>query len=327
MQSVESESIIRSLFEKYYADRQNDGGVYSSSHWRQLHEQTTVNFNGNDVVSLKGVGFGDLQNRSFIYQFFSWLTILCYVLVLKDWYKILQLLPSAMQLSRKMGMVFTYDAFRQVCVLAALEPYFRNPRVRIINIGDGYGFLSLLIKTRYPETKIFLVDLGKTLLFQAYYCQKIFVKNKHCLVRNEQDFSLESDFVYCAAEDLEVLKSQTFNIAINIASMQEMNKQTVERYFLFLRQSLHRDGYFYCCNREEKVMVGGEISRLTEYPWQSMDQHFWDDECPWYRFFLSIHRTVRGSQIGRFRIPFVNYFDGAVRHRLTKLQTFSEVKR
>ena len=150
MQSVESDSIVRRLFEKYYDKSQNEGELYAFSHWRQLHKEATVNLDGNDGVSLAGVGFGDLQNRSLVYHFFSWLTIFCYVLVLKNRYKILRLLPAAMQLSKKMGIFSTYDVFRQVCVVVALEPYFKNPCVRIINIGDGYGFLSALIKSQYP---------------------------------------------------------------------------------------------------------------------------------------------------------------------------------
>ncbi len=323
MLSIESESMTRRLFDEYYANPHGADESCYSSHWHQLHKEAKVDFEKDTIVSLKAIGFGDLQNRSLVYRFFSWLTILWYLVILKERRKILRLFPSAFKLSRKMGLFFTYDAFRQVCVLAVLEPYFKKQNLRIINIGDGYGFLSAMIKDQYPQAKIFLVDLGKTLLFQAHYCQKAFPQARFCLVKKGEAVSDEVDFVFCTAEDLEGLNSQKFDMALNIASMQEMNSQAIDRYFDFLRSTIVLDGIFYCCNRQEKVMVGGEVSRLVDYPWRQDDEHFLDEVCPWYRFVLSFHKTKRGPTIANMRVPFVNYFDGKIQHRLTKLSVHS----
>lgn len=325
MQSSDTGSITRYLFKQYYDKPQNADGHHYSSHWRQLHKDAKVVFDKDNLVSLTACGFGDLQNHSIVYLFFSWITIFCYLAILQQRNKILALFPAAMKLSREMGLNFTYDAFRQVCALAVLEPYLKKTDLRIMNIGDGYGFLSALIKKQYPQAKISLVDLGKTLLFQAHYCQRAFPQARFYLVKKNEAVDQQADFVLCPAEDLEVLGSQKFDVALNIASMQEMNSPTIKSYFDFLRQTMSPDGVFYCCNRQEKVMPGGEVSRLAEYPWQKNDKHLLDEVCPWYRFFLSSHRARRGPTIANQRVLFVNYFDGTIAHRLTQFNAHRQV--
>ncbi len=318
MPPLECENIVRRLFADYYAAPQKAEEGYTSRHWQELHKEVQVDFNGDAVVSLAGSGFGDLQNGSGVYRLCSWLTIVSYLLILKERARIFSLLPTALKLLKRMSLKFSYDAFRQVCFLAVLEPYLSKPAVRILNIGDGYGFLSALIKDKYPDAKIVLADLGKTLLFQAHFCQKAVPQARHFLVGRDVPVSPLADFVYCSVENLDVLSSHAFDIAINIASMQEMNQRTVQRYFSFLRQTITDDGYFYCCNRAEKMFSDGEVSRLADYPWSPGDTVVWDEVCPWYRFFFSLQKTSQGLRIGKLRVPFVNYFDGPVWHRLVR---------
>ena len=111
------------------------------------------------------------------------------------------------------------------------------------------------------------------------------------------------------------------DITINIASMQEMNAPTVKAYFAFLRSHLKSQNYFYCCNRREKVMPGGEISRFDDYPWDVADRVAMDGPCPWHRYYFSHHPTKNGLKVFGLRAPFVNFFDGVIWHRLTALRT------
>ncbi len=319
MHTASTQDIVRQLFDKYYASSDDRHDPLTSSHWRQYHQEANIRFEGQSLVFLSGVGFGDLQNHSFVYRLFSWITVVCYLIVLKNRFKILSILPTAISLAKKMGLFFTYDAFRQVCLLAALQPCLSKKDLRVVNIGDGYGYFSALLKTYYPNSKIVLIDLGKTLLFQANYCQRVFPDESHLLISDRVVPDGHENFVYCPAEHLEILLGMEFDLAVNVASMQEMNAKTVDRYFTFLRKVLRSDGLFYCCNREEKIMPGGEVSRISEYPWHQDDQHLWNEVCPWYRFFLTWHQALRGPRLGKFRIPFFNYFDGTLRHRLSRL--------
>ena len=187
-------------------------------------------------------------------------------------------------------------------------------------IGDGYGFLSALIKAIFPKASIVLVDLGKTLLFQSYYCQKVYPGCTHLLPH--MVFEKERvDFVYCPTERLNELERYRFDLAVNIASMQEMNLLTIQRYFDFLRRTLQKKNLFYCCNRESKTLPGGELVVFNKYPWHENDEYLVDEYCPWHDYFFSPARTRLGLRIKGVRVPFVNYYDGKHIHRMARLET------
>ena len=100
--------------------------------------------------------------------------------------------------------------------------------------------------------------------------------------------------------------------------MQEMNVGTIERYFNFIRGHVTEDNRFYCCNRIEKKLVGGETLRIDDFPWNSQDKHLIDEKCPWRKYLLYHRKTSeRGMTIGKWRVPFINYPDGDLKHRLT----------
>lgn len=89
--------------------------------------------------------------------------------------------------------------------------------------------------------------------------------------------------------------------------MQEMNLDSIHRYFKFLRLNSSKDNLFYCCNRRLKTLPGGEVIEFSKYPWHINDQHFIDEEPLFYRYFMSPY------------FPFVHYFEGRMQHRLTNL--------
>jgi len=184
----------------------------------------------------------------------------------------------------------------------------------------GYGFLASLFKERFPNSSIVLVDLGKILVFQAYYCQKAHPQNVHESVFSGGEIDLSKcDFVYCPAEFLSKASQLTYDVAVNIASMQEMTTSSLVGYFQFLRRQMEADGLLYCCNRERKVLVGGEVLEFKHYPWHPKDVHLVDETCPWHKYYLSFITTANGPRVFGARIPFVNDFDGPTRHRLTRL--------
>ncbi len=185
-------------------------------------------------------------------------------------------------------------------------------------IGDGYGLLSVLFKILFPNSTITLIDIGKTLLFQTYFCQKALPNCVHELVYDTA-LKNDADFIYCPVESLSMLETFKYDIAVNVASMQEMNEITVIRYFNFLRKCLNENNLFYCCNRELKILSGGEISDFYKYPWNDEDQHFIHEICPWHNYFLSTQHTSNGFKIAGIRVPFINYYDGNHIHRLTRI--------
>ena len=224
-------------------------------------------------------------------------------------------------------MFFSYDVFRQCCIASILEPYiaqWRNPKILLI--GDGYGILSGLLKIRFPESRLFLVDIFPALLSQAVVLGVSMPEIRQELTysaglrKNETgDCNTPAEITFCHANDLSLLDGNTFHLVINVASMQEMTPDAVGSYFTFIRSHLSTEGLFYCCNREEKVLPGSEILRFADYPWHKMDKHLLDEEPPFYRWFFSPRPTARHLKVGTIPLPFGRLFDGPMRHRLTRL--------
>lgn len=252
------------------------------------------------------------------------LCIASYLARLPNRLVLLRACRDASEVCAKMGLHLTLDTFRQVCTLDLLRRFVpamsRGRELTLLMIGDGLGLLSGLIKQAYPDATLVLVDIGRTLLFQAYYCQKGFPTAIHARAESVADPG-DADFVYCPAEELAHLERFRYDVAVNIASMQEMNTQTIERYFSLLRRRSRRDNVFYCCNRESKTLAGGEVVRFHDYPWAEADRIIVDGPCPWHRYFFSRERRTRGPTVFGRRVPLVSYFDGTLLHRLVVLAT------
>jgi hypothetical protein len=90
--------------------------------------------------------------------------------------------------------------------------------------------------------------------------------------------------------------------------MQEMDDAVIKNYFRFMRAGIFEKKYFYCCNRVEKRLPDGNVTRFAEYPWQRDDVVLLDGLCPWYREYPS---SIP---------PFWRPFDGPIRHRLVVLR-------
>lgn len=325
---METTEIINHLYTHYYLE-DNTPELFVSSYWKYYQSQVKVRIEDGNIESLVGASFGDLQQKSVISQAFSGLAICSYLLKLPNRKEICQLIKPSIDLTKRMRLSFTYDAYRQMCSLMLIRRHLKGRKgINVIIIGDGYGFLSSLIKEIYPDSRILLVDLGRILLFQAYYCGRAHPRRSHYLVTPSAKLvqnQLDYDFIYCPAESLKLLDSFSFNLAINILSMQEMNEETIEFYFNYLRQHLVSQNLFYCCNRERKELFGGEVVEFFKYPWSENDTHLIDECCAWQRYYLSMGKAKNGPKLLNFRIPFVNYYDGLIRHRLTILDVNQEL--
>lgn len=327
-----NQELIKDLFKNYYSS-DNTPKKFVSSHWEYYSEKFNVKLDGEgNIVSLKGEGFGDMFGGTLVSRILAYLCNISYFIRLPYKKDLYHLIIESIRICNSMGAYFSFDCFRQVCALSLvkrnLTEDMKNKHLIFLIIGDGYGFLSCLIKSTLPNSTIVLVDLGKTLLFQGYYCQRAHpncvhygIDHKNKIV--EGDFK-KYDFIYCPTQFLDKISTLKYDVTINIASMQEMNFSTVERYFNFIRNCSNNENLFYCCNREQKILQGGEILEFGKYPWDKNDEHLVDEYCPWYKYFFSASIAESGPKIYSIRIPFVNYFDGQMRHRLTIMSVFHD---
>lgn len=133
--------------------------------------------------------------------------------------EVLRAFPMARATACRMGLAFTQDSVRQLCTLVLLQPYI-TPQSRLLLIGDGFGLLAGLIRATYPTADVALVDLSFTLREQE--------------TRLVRSFGADG-FTFTHAAKLDTLADQRFTLAINVASMQEMDPPEVARYFKFIR--------------------------------------------------------------------------------------------
>jgi hypothetical protein len=184
-------------------------------------------------------------------------------------------------------------------------------------IGDGYGLLAALVKSRWPDAQLVMIDLGQSLLFQAVYCQKAHPQATHATAGSTD--AANADFVYCASDRRRAIEAMTFDVAVNVASMQEMDPATVSGYFDFLRGHMMPANLFYCCNRESKSLPDGQVSAFAAYPWRPTDQVHLDGPCPWHQYYLTPRWTGRSPRILGLPLLGVSGYDGIHLHRLVTL--------
>jgi hypothetical protein len=126
-------------------------------------------------------------------------------------------------------------------------------------------------------------------------------------------------FVFCPADHIHSIPGGQIDLALNVASMQEMDPSIIADYFALIRERKTR--FFYNCNRLEKHLVGGEVTRYMEYPWKTEDQYLVDELCPWHQWFfeMSSHCEATHARFKGINIPFIYQYDGPHWHRLVQL--------
>lgn len=212
--------------------------------------------------------------------------------------------------ARKQGRIYDQEMLRQALVLARVLEFGEIPAGPVAVIGDGFGSLSTLILSSLSGSKVVAVNLAKTLLTDILYCRAALPRLGVALAVDEESYRAaladqKIRLVALCADDAELLGGAPLAAAFNVASMQEMDPPVIARYFALLRRA--ETGLFYCCNREEKRLPDGTITRFADYAWSPKDGVLLDELCPWHDFYYLL------------RPPFYFSYDGPIRHRLARL--------
>ena len=151
----------------------------------------------------------------------------------------------------------------------------------VCEIGPGTGNLSSLFFYHF-NTKLFLIDLPRTMLFSFSYLSQSF-PNAKILLPNEIDagnYGLsEHDIIMMTPDQTSIIPDGTVDLTVNVGSMQEMVKESIDSYFKMIDRITKRKGYFFSNNRVEKIMDGQPI-RFSEYPWRSHTQTVFFEIAP-----------------------------------------------
>jgi hypothetical protein len=201
---------------------------------------------------------------------------------------------TAKDILTEVGKGYSMDVLRQVISLAYLndKKVVREGGTSCV-IGDGYATMSsLLLKNK--RQRVVLVNLSKTLWIDLWHL-KLLLKGKFStdvtLVTSEDSilrFLSETkdkpSVIAIEAKNHQLLQFCPLDLIINIASMQEMNPEVIEEYFIDMSSAAkHNSSVFYCCNRGYKTLPDGTMLSFKDYPWHFSSQILEDEICPWYK--------------------------------------------
>ena len=224
---------------------------------------------------------------------------------------------AAASIARRQNRVYDKDLLRHTLTLATLRDQLdlESEADPIAVIGDGFGNMTALILASLPKSRVILVNLTKTLLVDLAFIHKAFPNTGIALIRDAEEMTealARTDIRVMAirADNAQLLAGTPIALAINILSMMEMNPPVTKMYFDVLRQCPRASTAFYCCNRIEKRLPDGTITRFFDYPWDRDDEILIDEPTPWDKF------AYRGAP------PF--YYKGSTtHHRLVHLKKIS----
>lgn len=325
VRNLTAQNATQKLYRNFLSQKQ--AGLtqgYASSHWEHYRSFFNIRDSEDGIIhSIDGVGFGSCKYRSTAHRILDNLCVFSHFLYLTHRKELFSVFSKIRHIVNKIGLSPTLDVFRQACTLWLLSKYIEQLQItsslQLIVIGDGYGVFSTLFKNHYPDCGITLVDLPETLMIQSINCQKVYPEARHTVVEYDSD-GIHSGFNYCTPDNIGKLSFHRFHIAVNVASFQEMSNKMISSYFGILRETLHQDNLFYCCNREKKTMPDGEVTQINKYPWLADDMVLLDELCPWYHYFFGRYPSKYGLKIANFRVPFVNFYDGPIRHKIVKMK-------
>lgn len=216
---------------------------------------------------------------------------------------------AARVLCRRQGRAYDYEIWRHVNVLKTLEDSGALSGDSVCIIGDGLGTLAGLLAF-YPSAffrRIFVVNLPELLLLDYLMLRRSGIgEDAFFVVETEaeiQSIPVQSatQFILLSAERPRVLSNSGINLFLNIDSMQEMNRSSIEEYFSIINSN---GAMFYCCNMKSKKLRDGTMNDFHGYPWGA-SRVLLDGEPKWLRSFVRL-RLPWGkfrAPVGKFRIP------------------------
>jgi len=167
--------------------------------------------------------------------------------------------------------ILSEETIKHYFNLQIMEGHIQNlTGSSVCEIGPGTGNLASLLYYHF-KTKLFLVDIPKTLLFSFSYLSQLFSGIK-ILLPNEVEsgnFELgEYDIVMLTPNQTSAIPDRAVDLTLNIGSMQEMTKESINAYFDLIDRITKPKGVFFTSNRVEKIMSGKPI-RFSEFPWRT----------------------------------------------------------
>lgn len=123
-------------------------------------------------------------------------------------------------------------------------------KIKICDIGGGYGGLLRLLKHIYLNSCCILVELPETCLLASYFLKKNFPDKKILLYSQIKDEGInfyDYDFVILPQTAIGKITNESMDLVINTSSLSEMENETQNFYINEIERIAK--SYFYSVNR------------------------------------------------------------------------------
>lgn len=179
---------------------------------------------------------------------------------------------------------------------------------KICTIGDGKANFVLGCLKIYPEAQIYSVNLPEVLIHDYSIISKYrFIEDANIeVVSNKKNLeNLNKKLFLIPSSNIGLLLNFNIDLFVNIVSFQEMNMKEIIEYFKIIKSNKSK---LYACNREKKILSGGEVLKFKDYPWGNGKKIF-EEDCPWHQKYYS------------FKPIFFHKYDGNIKHCLIDYST------
>ncbi len=243
---------------------------YNSIHWKKfnqnkiINKRNIINFRRNQLSY--GLDDQDITN----FEFFGKISNL-----VGETFLLKNILKKNIGNSNK---VFKFDKyyidFNQLVFIywfKQIKKYLLPDKVKIVcEIGGGFGQFSEIILNNKKNTKLIYIDLPLSNLLTSFYLKQNFPKKKFYFYENylKKNILRREDInkydIFILPPNCNFEKDLKIDFFINMRSMMEMKKSTIDTYFNFIHKHASRKSHFFNLNRFHKK-IGNEIISIENF--------------------------------------------------------------
>ena len=166
---------------------------------------------------------------------------------------------SLRDLGERQWRVMDLGSLMDFLLLSAFSDFSSGQdRFKIIEVGGGFGrLIEFLVLATDAKIKYVNVDAVPVSLMYSYqYLSQAFPEKTVRILAGYASVDDDCDFLVVPAWHLHKLAGSSFDMGVNIESMQEMNQELVDHYLNFFDRSVKGGGLIYLVNAREYKFKG-----------------------------------------------------------------------
>lgn len=258
----------------------------ASSYWQAELPRFDVDVSGK-VGGLPSMG-NAVRRRGKLYDALHWLLQAPFRRIGRAYPDFARCQRIVRGIALRQNRQYSEDMLRQALAGALILRHLPAPLPTgvLVVIGDGFGVMSSLLRSLWPDRVVVPVNLGKPLLLDLASIRLALPGETIAFAETAEEMAHgladgKAGIIGVRADDAAFLDSVPIALAVNMESMQEMDPPIIAAYFDLLRRNPAERTVFYCCNRREKTLYDGTILRFVDYPWRAGDRLLVDEACAW----------------------------------------------